>query len=102
MASSSLGHVCLFFLLSLVNLGFLYFFFFLCLLHTKGQKTRLSTNKKESVCLKKDVACTFTVSLSLSLFLRARVCVYIFMRVYVYLLSILLSVLACVCVCLCF
>jgi len=80
---------------------FVFFFFLLTFLHTKGQKTRLSTNKKESVCLKKDVACTFTVSLSLSLFLRARVCVYIFMRVCVYLLSILYCLFLRVCVCVC-
>lgn len=97
-ASSSLGHVCLFFLLSLEFRVFV-FFFFSCLLLQKGQKTRLSTNKKKSVCLKKDVGRTFTVSLSLSLSFCARVCVCIFLCVCVCIFFLFYIVCSCVCVC---
>ena len=102
-ASSSLGHVCLFFFaLSCEFRVFVFFFFLVPSSHKGTENAFVDQQKKERVPQKRRRAHLYCFSLSLSLFLRARVCVYIFMRVYVYLLSILLSVLACVCVCLCF
>ena len=101
-ASSSLGHVCLFFLLSLEFRVFVFFFSLVCSYKRDRKRVCRPTKKRACASKKTSGAPLLFLSLSLSLFARACVCVYFYACVCVSSFYSILSVLACVCVCLCF